>query len=208
MCAWHRRCPARFRASLSGIKLFLCDGWIVGTGYFVWQIALFISLGENFLHFGGALALAALVGAIAGMFLGRTIDSGHGTRMVVVALGSYALLIALRAAALSEPWLAVAANALASVGSCLYAPTLMTAVYNQAQRAPCTLRFHVATEGGWDIGAASGLLIAAFLIWSGTPFPLVLLLPLIGLAAAFVQLRRYYAGLAPEAMRIHTRVSP
>jgi hypothetical protein len=128
--------------------------------------------------------------------------------MVVVALGSYALLIALRAAALSEPWLAVAANALASVGSCLFAPTLMTAVYNQAQRAPCTLRFHVATEGGWDIGAASGLLIAAFLIWHGVPFPLVLLLPLIGLAAAFVQLRRYYTGLAPEATKIQTRVSP
>ncbi len=185
--------PGAFRASLSGIKLFLCDGWIVGTGYFVWQLALFLSLGENFLHFGGALALAALVGAVAGMFLGRTIDSGHGTRMTALALGSYGCLIVLRAAALREPWLAVAANALASVGSCLYAPTLMTAVYNQAKQSPCTLRFHVATEGGWDIGAASGLLIAAFLIWHGTPFPLVLLLPLIGLAIAFVQLRRHYA---------------
>jgi len=186
--------PGAFRASLSGIKLFLCDGWIIGTGYFVWQLALFLSLGENFLHFGGALALAALVGAIAGMFLGRTIDSGHGTRMTAVALGSFAVLIMLRAAALHEPWLAVAANALASVGSCLYAPTLMTAVYNQAKRAPCTLRFHVATEGGWDVGCASGLLIAAFLIWEGSPFPLVLMLPLIGLSAAFFQLRDYYAG--------------
>jgi hypothetical protein len=202
------KCPGAFRAALSGIKLFLCDGWIVGTGYFVWQIALFLSLGENFLHFGGALALAALAGAVAGMVLGRTIDSGHGTRMVVVALASYAFLIALRAAALREPWLAVAANALASVGSCLYAPTLMTAVYNQAKRAPCTLRFHVATEGGWDIGAASGLLIAAFLIWSGIAFPLVLLLPLIGIAVAFGLLRRYYAGLASDATRMETRVSP
>jgi len=200
--------PGAFRASLSGIKLFLCDGWIVGTGYFVWQLALFLSLGENYLHFGGALALAALVGAIAGMFLGRTIDSGHGTRMTAFALGSYACLIMLRAAALREPWLAVAANALASVGSCLYAPTLMTAVYNQAQRAPCTLRFHVATEGGWDIGCATGLLIAAFLIWRGTPFPLVLLLPLIGLSLAFVQLRTYYAGVGPDATKMATRVSP
>jgi MFS family permease len=184
-----------FRASLSGIKLFLCDGWIVGTGYFVWQLALFMSLGENFLHFGGALALAALVGAIAGMFLGRTIDSGHGTSMTAFALSSYACLIMLRAAALRDPWFAVAANAFASVGSCLYAPTLMTAVYNQAQRAPCTLRFHVATEGGWDIGCATGLLIAAFLIWHGTAIPLVLLLPLVGLSFAFVQLRKYYARL-------------
>jgi hypothetical protein len=187
--------PGAFRASLSGIKLFLCDGWIVGTGYFVWQLALFLSLGENFLHFGGALALAALVGAIAGMFLGRTIDSGHGTRMTAIALGSYAGLIILRAAALRDPWFAVAANAFASVGSCLYAPTLMTAVYNQEQRSPCTLRFHVATEGGWDVGCASGLMIAALLVWQGTPFPLVLLLPLIGLSFAFTLVRDYYARL-------------
>ena len=98
---------------------------------------------------------------------------------------------------------------LAASSTCKHgAPTLMTAVYNQAQRAPCTLRFHVATEGGWDIGAASGLLIAAFLIWHGVPFPLVLLLPLVGLAVAFAQLHRYYAGLGPEATRIQTRVSP
>lgn len=192
------RMPGAYRAALSGIKLFLCDGWIVGTGYFVWQIALFLSLGENFLHFGGALALAALAGAAAGMLLGRTIDSGHGTRMTAVALGSFAVLIALRAASLSEPLLAVAANALAAAGSCLYAPTLMTAVYNQAQRAPCTLRFHVATEGAWDVGAASGLLAAAFLIRNGVPFPPVLLLPLIGLALAFTLLRGYYAALAAK----------
>jgi hypothetical protein len=185
--------PGAFRAALSGVKLFLCDGWIVGTGYFVWQLALFLSLGENFLHFGGALALAALAGAIAGMFLGRTIDSGHGTRMTVFALAGYACLIVLRAAALREPWLAVAANALASVGSCLYAPTLMTAVYNQAKRAPCTLRFHVATEGGWDVGGAAGCLVAALLLWLGVKISIVLLLPLVGLAAAFVQLWRYYA---------------
>jgi MFS transporter, DHA1 family, inner membrane transport protein len=199
--------PGAFRAALSGIKLFVCDGWIVGTGYFVWQLALFLSLGENFVNFGGALALAALVGAVAGMFLGRYIDSGNGVRMTALALGSFAFLIVLRAAALQEPILAVAANALASIGSCLYAPTLMTAVYNQAKCAPCTLRFHVATEGGWDIGAASGLLIAAFAIWHGVPFPLVLLLPLIGLSVAFILLRSYYAGLTSEAMRIQTRVS-
>jgi hypothetical protein len=77
----------------------------------------------------------------------------------------------------------------------------MTAVYNQAKGSPCILRFHVATEGGWDVGCASGLLLAAFLIWRGVPFPLVLLLPLIGLAAAFVQLRRYYADVGDAVPR-------
>jgi hypothetical protein len=69
----------------------------------------------------------------------------------------------------------------------------MTAVYNQAQSAPCTLRFHVATEGGWDFGGASGSLIAAALLWFGVPMSDALLLPLIGIAAAFFLLRRYYA---------------
>jgi hypothetical protein len=69
----------------------------------------------------------------------------------------------------------------------------MTAVYNIAKRSPCPLRFHVATEGGWDMGGASGSLAAALLLWLGAPLSIALLLPLIGVAAAFVMLRRYYA---------------
>jgi hypothetical protein len=62
------------------LKLFLADGWI-GAGYhFVWQIALFLSLGESFVAYGGALALAALVGAVAGLVLGRHIDAGHAAQ--------------------------------------------------------------------------------------------------------------------------------
>ena len=56
------------------------DAWIAAGYVFVWQIALFLSLGESFSAFGGAMALAALVGAVGGMFLGRHIDAGHGTR--------------------------------------------------------------------------------------------------------------------------------
>jgi hypothetical protein len=70
----------------------------------------------------------------------------------------------------------------------------MTAVYNQAKRSPCTLRFHVATEGAWDVGAASGCLLAALLSALGVPISVALLLPLVGAAALFVLLRNYYAG--------------
>ena len=69
----------------------------------------------------------------------------------------------------------------------------MTAVYNIAKRSPCPLRFHVATEGGWDAGGASGSLAAASLIWLGAPLSVALLLPLVGVTAAFAMLRRYYA---------------
>jgi MFS family permease len=185
--------PGAIRAAWSGVKLFMSDGLTASGAYFVWQMALFVSLGERFLVFGGALAIAALSGAVAGLFLGRHIDAGHGTRAVLVAIGGFAFVIVLRVASLGHPALAVAANALASVGSCLYIPTLLTAVYNQAKQSPCTLRFHVATEGGWDVGGAAACLVAALLLWLGVPITVVLLLPLVGLGSAFVQLWRYYA---------------
>jgi MFS family permease len=186
-----------WKAAIPGIQLFFCDGWIQSGLVFVWQIALFLSLGESFLNYGGALAIAALVGAIAGLFLGRHIDAGHGGRAVFFAFIPLALLILFRAASSGHPALAVAANALSSVGSCLYMPTMMTAVYNLAKRSPCTLRFHVATEGGWDAGGAAGCLAAAALIYSGVSLSVTLLLPLGGVAASFILLRRYYAGREP-----------
>jgi hypothetical protein len=91
--------------------------------------------------------------------------------------------------------MAVAANALGTLVGCLYMPTLMTAVYNQAKRSPCALRFHVATEGGWDVGCAAGSLAAALLSWLGAPLPLGILLSLFGTALSLVLLWRYYAAL-------------
>jgi DHA1 family inner membrane transport protein len=136
-----RRVRGAFRDALPGVKLFLADGWIASGYFFVWQIALFLTLGESYVAFGGALALAALVGAVAGLFLGRLIDTGHGRKAVVYAIGAPVLTTVLRAAAPGHVVLAVAANALGALVVCAYMPTLMTAVYNQAKRSACTLRF-------------------------------------------------------------------
>ena len=76
----------------------------------------------------------------------------------------------------------------------LYAPTLMTAMYTQAKHSPCTLRFHVVADGGWDAGGASALLIAAALTALGVPLWVVILLSLVGIAGMIVMLRRYYDG--------------
>jgi len=185
--------PGTYRAALTGVLVFVCDGF-VGAGYvFVWQVALFLSLGENIMAFGGALAIAALVGAAGGLFLGRHIDGGNGGRAVYISLGVISLIILLRAAATHNAELAVIANALGALGGCLYIPTAMTAVYTLAKKAPCTLRFHVATEGGWDVGGASALLISALLSWLGFPLWTGILLSLIGVAGIFVILRDYYA---------------
>lgn len=182
-----------FRASIPGLLLFIADGWIMAGYVFVWQIVLFTSLNEDFLAYGGALALAAVIGGIGSLTLGRHIDAGHGSRAVVYAFGTFALIIVLRAVATGNATVAVLANALGALGACLYVPTLMTAVYTQAKRAPCPLRFHVATEGGWDIGGASGLFCAALAIHLGLPIWTGILLSLLGVAAMVVLLQRYYA---------------
>jgi DHA1 family inner membrane transport protein len=185
--------PGAFRAAIPAMKLFLADGWIAAGYYLVWQIVLFLSLGESFMAFGGALALAALVGAVAGLFLGRLIDAGGGERAVTYAIGTLVITTLLRAAAPGHAVLAVIANALGALVVCLYIPTVMTAVYNQAKRSPCTLRFHVATEGAWDVGGAAGVLLAALLAATGFSLSVALLLSLIGAAFLFSELRRYYA---------------
>jgi MFS transporter, DHA1 family, inner membrane transport protein len=192
--------PGAYRAAWRGVALFAADGWI-GTGHvFVWPIALFMSLGESFTAFGGALALAALVGTAAGLLLGRHIDAGHGVRAARLACGSYAVLTLFRALSTDNAALAVAANACGAIVACLYIPTLMTVVYNQAKQAPCTLRFHIATEGGWDVGGAAGCLVAAMLAAAGLPLAIIILLSLGGIAASFVLLRGYYelAATKPE----------
>lgn len=76
------RAPGAFKASLRGTLLFIADGWIAAGYWLVWQIALFVSLGENFVAYGGALAFAALVGAVGGLTLGRRIDAGYGRQAV------------------------------------------------------------------------------------------------------------------------------
>jgi hypothetical protein len=198
-----RHVAGGFRAALQGTALFVADGWVAAGVVFVWQIALFQSLGENLLNYGSALAIAAIVGSISGMILGRYIDAGHGVRMVWIAVVIFSAMIVLRAIAAGNPVLAVAANALSPLGACLYVPVLMTSVYTQAKRSPCVLRFHVATEGGWDIGNVAGCFVSAGLIEFGLQPPTAILLSLIGTAVTFVMLRRYYTnnpGVPIEAM--------
>jgi hypothetical protein len=184
--------PGAFRAALPGLLLFAADGWIGACAVLVWQIALFVSLGQSYLGYGGAMAFAALAGAAGSLTLGRHIDAGHGKWAVWYASGMLALIVTARAAAAGHAAIAVLATALGSVGYCLYIPTIMTAVYTLAKNSPCTLRFHVVTEGGWDAGGATGLLAAALATWLGAPLSVSILVGLPGVAAMAVMLRRYY----------------
>jgi len=191
--------PGALKASIPGALLFAADGWIAMGYAFVWQIALFLALGQSFSAYGGAMALSALVGAVSGLFLGRLIDAGHGVRAAAIAVGALALTTALRAVSYGNAPLAVVAQACGALVLCLYAPALGTAVYNQAKRSPCALRFHIAAEGGWDLGGAAAGLIGAALLAAGVSLGACIMLSLAGAVAAFVLLRRYYAGSADGA---------
>lgn len=184
--------PGAFRAARLGVMLFLVDGWFAATYLLIWQVALFISLGESFSAYGGAMALAALVGAIAGMFLGRHIDAGHGLRAVAIAFAVAMSVVVLRAVSLDWPLLAVIANALGALVNCLLVPTQMTPVYNMAKASPCPLRFHIATEGGWDVGCFAASLVATLLVTMGASLSIVILLAAPALTAMALLLRGYY----------------
>jgi Major Facilitator Superfamily/PGF-CTERM motif len=190
--------PGAFRAAWLGGLLAATDGWFDGWYLLVWQIALYLTLGESVSAYGGAMALAALVGAGFGLFLGRHVDAGHGRRAVIFAFGVTGVAVVLRAASLSSPWLAIGANALGAIVFPLFLPVLSTAVYNLAKASPCPMRFSIATEAGWDIGCTSACLIAAALFAAGVPPGFGMLLALPALLGAALLLRRYFAE-APAA---------
>jgi DHA1 family inner membrane transport protein len=188
-----RDAPGAREAARLGFILFATDGWIGATYGFAWQIALFLSLGSSLSAYGGAMALAALVGAVFGLVLGKNIDAGHGRRAVLIAYGAATVVMLLRAASFGSPWLAVAANALGAVVGSLQAPVMNTATYNLSKASPCPMRFAIAGEAGWDTGCFLGCLMAAGLSALGVSRSVAVLMAFPVFVAAAWLLRRYYA---------------
>lgn len=183
------------------VTLCAVDGWFDIWFLFVWQIALFQSLGQSLSAFGGAMALAALVGAVAGLLLGRHVDAGHGRRAVMIVAAVATIVVGLKAASVGVPWAAVAANALGPIFYSLRGPVSGTPIYNLSQASACPIRFTIATEAGWDVGSAAACLASAGLAWAGVSLSLSILLALPALGLSAWLLRRYYAraGLALPA---------
>jgi len=193
--------PGAFHAARLGVAMFATDGWFVVCYSVVWQIALFGALGRSFAAYGGAMALAAAAGAVGGLLLGRHIDMGHGRRAAWLAYGIASAVVLLRAASLGSPWLAVVANVPGALVAALLTAALMAPVYNLAKAAPCPLRFHVALDGGWDIGGLFACLTAAAVVAAGGGLAIPLLLALPGAFVAVALLRRYYSNDVPGGIR-------
>lgn len=160
--------------------IYFADGLRAAANYYVWSIALFEVLGENFSSFGAVLALAGGVGAVMSLGIGKLIDLGHLARARQMAFAGMALTVALKAFGYSTPWIAIVASAASAVALPLYASVMMSRVYNLSQKSACPLRFQIIGEGAWDMGVAIGCVLAAAMAWLGIGFfwPIIL-----GLAA-------------------------
>lgn len=182
------------RDVLFGGALYAGDGWFAASFFHVWQLSLFITLGEKFQNFGGAMALAGLASAAMSLGIGRMIDIGHGRRSVMFAFGAAAIVVCLQAITWSSPSGAVITTAVGSLAVALTAPTLMTRVYAMAKASGCPLRYSIVTEGGWDLGSSSGCLVAAAMLWIGLDFSAPLLLSLAGVLLAGGMLTSSYGA--------------
>ncbi|HEX3700757.1 MAG TPA: MFS transporter [Phenylobacterium sp.] len=168
--------PGALRAARPAIPLMVADGWFDSCYLFIWQIALFITLKQSFSAYGGAMALAGVVGAAAALWLGPRIDAGHGRRAVVIAYSLSVTVVLLRAASLGWPALAVAANAAGALLFPVMIPVLVTVTANLSKASPCSLRFSMVTEGSWDVGCFLACLTGAALFAAGAPLVVGVLL--------------------------------
>ena len=187
-----RTAPGAWAAARPAALLIVVDGWFDASFVFVWQIALFVSLGERYSTYGGTMALAGLVGAAFGLIIGGHVDLGRGRRSVAIAYAVAASVVLLRAGSLGAPWLATAANAAGGLVMPLIVPPLAGATHNMAKASPCPLRGKMATEGAWDVGCFAVCLLAAAMAKVGAPPWLGVLLALPAIGAGAGLLWRYY----------------
>ncbi len=166
--------------------LLFSDGLRSGTFHFTWIVALFITLGSSYVAYGGAMAFAGLAGALAGLFIGKAVDVGQGLRAAKIGFSVLMIAALARIFGYDIVWFAVLANAMAAIAWPIYNTGFMSRVYKLSKQSPCPLRFTVISEGGWDMGTATGSLSAALLTYLGFSFFWPLALSLVGIGLGYV----------------------
>jgi hypothetical protein len=182
-------------AKLFGFGMAFSDGLVALAVNFGWRIVLFITLGENFNAFAGAIAIASLAGAVMGLGVGRLIDLGHHKRSVQIGLTFMVCAILAEALGYTTVWGAVIANMIGAVAGPLYMSAIMAPLYNVGKASACTFRFNVVAENGFDLGAGLGCLMAAGLAWAGFSSFWLIILGLVGCLGVHLVLR-WHNGLA------------
>lgn len=182
-----------------GRRLYFAEGLQAGCAVIVWNLALFVTLGQSFENFGGALALAGLGAAAGSLVIGKLIDGGRGTHSLALAYGLGAGVLVLKALAWASPLPALVATALGALATPMLATAMLSPLYAMAKRSSSTLRFNMATEGGWDLGCSVACLAAAAALASGMGYALPILLGLAGIAAIAWGLAGWYRQAALTA---------
>ena len=195
-------------AARHGVFLFLTDGWITTCTTVAWDIIMFRALGARFDAFGGALAAAALIGALGGVLLGRFIDTRRARHAAWINAAAAAGIVVFKAFCGETPATVVVVASLSAILAALYTPSLMAAVYNDAKHSACPMRFQFAAEACWDIGSVLACLAAAAACIGGLPLQaiIVLALPVVAAQAALLNGRYEAHGAvrlpaAPVAVR-------
>jgi MFS family permease len=192
-----RKAPGAWKAARPTALIIAMDGWFDAGFIYVWQVSLFLTLGQSYAAYGGWMAAAGLVGAVCGLVMGHHVDLGHGRRSVLIAYGVAASIAAFRAASLGSPWLAGIANAAGGVVFPLLVPPLGVVTHNLAKASPCPLRNKIASEGGWDVGCFGVCLAAAALAQAGAPGWLWMLITVPGAIAGAVALWPHFPRRRP-----------
>jgi MFS transporter, DHA1 family, inner membrane transport protein len=185
-------------------NMMITDGIRAGTFHFTWLIAMFITLGSSYVNFGGAMAVAGLAGALAGLFVGKIIDLGQGLRAAQIGFGILAVAALARTFGYSIAWFAVIANAMAAIAWPIYNTGFMSRIYQLSKQSPCPMRFTVVAEGGWDMGTAAGCLAAAAITYAGFGFTVPIALSLVGIAFGYAIIAKSYRE---DALKMSSRPS-
>jgi MFS transporter, DHA1 family, inner membrane transport protein len=172
------------------VVLMFSDGIRSGSFHFTWLIALFLTLGSSFVAFGGVIAFAGVVGAVAALFLGRSIDLGKGLLAAKIGFCALAIAIIARTLGYPVPWMAITASTIAAITWPLYETVFTARMYTLARQSPCPLRYHIIAEGGWDLGTATSCFAAAAVLGLGFSFHVPLALALVGCALGYWAVRR------------------
>jgi MFS transporter, DHA1 family, inner membrane transport protein len=172
-------------SKIFGFGLACADGLVALAVSIAWRLVLFITLGENFNSFGGAIAAASLVGAFMGLGVGRLIDLGHHKSSIKIGIGLMAGTVLLEAIGYSYIWGAVGANMVGAVAGPLYMSAIMAPFYNAGKASGCTFRFNVLGENGFDCGSGFGCLAAASIAYAGLSSFWILIIGFFGCAAAY-----------------------
>lgn len=188
-------------------RLYLAEGFHSGCATVVWNLALFVTLGEHFDSFGSAIAAAGVVAAAGSLLIGRLIDGGRAQHSLALAYGAALLALGAKALAFASPLGAVLATALGALVTPMAATAMLSPLYAMARASSCTLRFNMATEGGWDMGCSLACFLAAGLLELGAGFRFAILTGTIAVIAIWRMLAGWYrAQAAASPLRENAKV--